>query len=123
MAATIYTLEAEKHCYEIPFTGSRMTKMCNIGQRLSIGVPSNFSFDRLEALLVMDIEFNGKTTEGSSKCNKDLEDSVLRGAKIMGVPQMIANSIGVPLTRFMESEVKCAPKDCFKLFDFRTACE
>ena len=94
--------------------------MCSVGQRLSIGVPANLKHYGLEGLLVIDVEFNGKTTEGDWQCNAGLKQSVHDTFRAKGYDKKIADSVKVDLSAFRDQEVECylGKGKCEYWFDF-----
>jgi hypothetical protein len=99
--------------------------MCNVGQRVGVGMPSNLGHNNLEALLVMDVEFNGKTTEGAWSCTDGLKTDVRERFRALGYDRKVANSVGVGIDKFQDQEVSCFPKggkngeSCMQWFEFR----
>jgi hypothetical protein len=130
MAANAYMVMAEQdsNCYNVPFKGSRNTRMCNVSQRVAVGVPSNLfgSGDDMHAnllgLLVMDLSFNGKTAEGSVSCDDNMEHKVHDNLKDTGFDVATAKALKVPLAAFKDQEVSCADKqhDCMSWYEFRS---
>ncbi|KAF2818660.1 hypothetical protein CC86DRAFT_308748 [Ophiobolus disseminans] len=72
-AANIYRMQLEEleNCYYTDFADSRKTLMCNVLRNLIIVWPTRSGAD-IAARLNINVEFNGKTTNGKYYCEKNL---------------------------------------------------
>jgi hypothetical protein len=70
--ASIYKTmtEVDENCYTHDFEGSRRTTMCNVAKQVLVAMPINGG--KIQAVVKVDVQFNGKTEGGKWDCAKTL---------------------------------------------------
>lgn len=60
--------EVSENCYTHDFEGSRRTTLCNVGKQVLVALPINRG--KVQAVVKVDVMFNGKTEAGKFDCAK-----------------------------------------------------